>query len=80
MPLLWVERDGGRWRRLLLRVQDNGRGITEEEIRRQGSLGLLGMKERVTLAGGTLDMKGEAGVGTTLTIQIPLAAKPPVRS
>jgi PAS domain S-box-containing protein len=65
---------------LLLRVQDNGRGITEEEIRRQGSLGLLGMKERVTLAGGTLDMKGEAGVGTTLTIQIPLAAKPPVRS
>jgi len=61
-------------RQLLLQVQDNGRGITDEEIRRHGSLGLLGMKERVVLLGGTLEIKGEPGAGTTLTVRIPLGS------
>jgi len=34
---------------LALEVCDNGRGITEEEIRRSDSLGLLGMHERAAL-------------------------------
>jgi two-component system sensor histidine kinase UhpB len=53
---------------LTLVVRDNGRGITEEEIQRHGSLGLLGMKERVALLGGTLEVKGQPGQGTSLSI------------
>jgi len=57
---------------ILLTVKDNGRGITDEEIQRHGSLGLLGMKERVVLLGGTLAVKGQPGEGTTLAIRMPL--------
>jgi signal transduction histidine kinase len=60
---------------LTLVVKDNGRGITEEEIQRPGSLGLLGMKERVGLLGGVLEIKGEPGKGTTVAIVIPLEAE-----
>jgi two-component system sensor histidine kinase UhpB len=59
---------------VLLVVRDNGRGITDEEIRRHGSLGLLGMKERVTLLGGTLELEGHPGEGTTLAIRMPVEA------
>ena len=54
--------------------RDNGRGITEEEIQGHGSLGLLGMKERVELLGGTLELKGRPGEGTTLAIRMPIEA------
>jgi hypothetical protein len=62
-----------------LTIKDNGRGITEEEIKRYGSLGLLGMKERIAILGGTLDVEGKPGEGTTLAIQIPLDASPQPR-
>ena len=58
-------------------VKDDGRGITEEEIKRHGSLGLLGMKERVAILGGTLDVQGRSGEGTTVSIRIPLGQKTP---
>jgi PAS domain S-box-containing protein len=61
---------------IALTIKDNGRGITEEEIKRYGSLGLLGMKERIGILGGTLDLEGKPGEGTTLAIQIPLGANP----
>lgn len=60
-------------------VQDDGRGITQEEIKRQGSLGLLGMKERVAILGGTLEVEGQPGHGTTVAIRIPLGQDPPPR-
>ena len=59
---------------IALDIKDNGRGITEEEIRRYGSLGLLGMKERIGILGGTLDVAGKPGGGTALSIRIPLNA------
>jgi PAS domain S-box-containing protein len=62
-----------------LEIKDNGRGITDEEIKRYGSLGLLGMKERIAILGGTLDVKGTPGEGTTLAIQIPLNPGPQTR-
>jgi two-component system sensor histidine kinase UhpB len=61
---------------IALTIKDNGRGITEEEIKRHGSLGLLGMKERIGILGGTLDVEGKPGEGTTLAIHIPLGANP----
>jgi two-component system sensor histidine kinase UhpB len=61
---------------VVLDIHDDGRGITEEEVSRHGSLGLLGMKERVAILGGSLDVQGAPAQGTTLTIRIPLAHKP----
>jgi signal transduction histidine kinase len=58
-------------------VKDDGRGITDEEIKRHGSLGLLGMKERVAILGGTLDVEGRSGEGTTVAIRIPAGHKTP---
>ena len=60
---------------IVLVVKDNGRGITDEEIQRHGSLGLLGMKERVAMLGGTLEVNGRPGEGTTLSIRIPFVAE-----
>jgi PAS domain S-box-containing protein len=57
---------------LVLEIRDNGRGITEEEIMNQDSLGLLGMKERVLAFNGEISICGETGGGTTLILKIPL--------
>ncbi|MEY2429702.1 MAG: hypothetical protein QOJ40_2587, partial [Verrucomicrobiota bacterium] len=63
------ERDG----RIILEVKDNGRGISREEISNTRSMGLLGMRERAGLLGGTFKigcMPG--GKGTRLTVSIPV--------
>jgi signal transduction histidine kinase len=55
-----------------LRVQDNGRGITEGEAAGLQSLGLLGMRERVTLRSGDFHIQGTPGQGTTVVVRLPL--------
>jgi PAS domain S-box-containing protein len=55
---------------ITLRIKDDGRGITEEEKLGNRSFGLLGMRERARLLGGTFEIQGGAG-GTTLTVAIP---------
>jgi len=55
-----------------LRVQDNGRGITESEVSGSKSFGLLGMRERVLLRSGDFDIQGTPGQGTTMMIKLPL--------
>jgi len=57
---------------VLLHVQDNGRGILESERTGPGSLGLLGMRERADLIGGSLEIMGVQGVGTTVELRVPL--------
>jgi signal transduction histidine kinase len=57
---------------IVLKVEDNGRGITEEEKTGPRSLGLIGMRERAHLAGGRLEIMGIAGKGTTLMLRVPL--------
>jgi signal transduction histidine kinase len=62
---------------LLVIVEDNGRGFQPEapmtEKERDG-LGLVGIRERVALVGGTLNIESEPGSGTTLVIRIPAPA------
>ncbi|HSD11494.1 MAG TPA: PAS domain-containing sensor histidine kinase [Candidatus Binatia bacterium] len=65
---LWTEEA-----RLRLEVRDNGRGIPASTIGESTSLGLLGMKERVLSFGGTVDIRGATGEGTTVDVSIPLA-------
>ena len=57
---------------LILAVRDNGRGITTAQ--QSQSLGVLGMRERALLFGGTVDIVGLDGKGTTLTVRIPRRA------
>lgn len=57
---------------LLLKVHDNGIGITSEDIESPGSLGIIGMKERTQLLGGEIRFEGDPGEGTTVTLEMPL--------
>ncbi len=57
---------------LMLRVIDNGTGITEEQIHDSKSFGLIGMRERVHPWGGLVNIKGIPGQGTTVEVRIPL--------
>lgn len=57
---------------LVLRVSDNGRGITAQEATGTKSLGLLGMRERALLFGGEVIIEGESGKGTTVTVRLPI--------
>lgn len=58
--------------RLILKVTDNGRGITEQELTARDSLGLLGMRERALLLGGEVAIAGSPGIGTTVRVIMPL--------
>ncbi len=59
-------------RTLCLTVEDNGRGIKPAEFESPTSLGFLGLKERVLPFAGTLDVQGEEGKGTQVSVTIPM--------
>jgi len=52
-------------------VEDNGVGF-DPVTATAGRLGILGMRERVTLLGGDLEIESALDVGTTISIRIPL--------
>ena len=56
---------------VLLEVRDDGRGITPRQIHDPVSHGLIGMRERAAIVGGTLNVEGIAGRGTIVTVRIP---------
>jgi two-component system sensor histidine kinase UhpB len=62
---------------LELVVRDDGVGFavapTQEQAASRGSLGLLGMKERVEILGGSLDVESAPGRGTRIRACFPLA-------
>ncbi len=55
---------------LILTIQDNGIGIKESDINNSGSLGLIGIRERVLPWNGRVQFKGSSE-GTVVTITIP---------
>lgn len=57
---------------LSLAVSDNGRGFNPAGLSEQEGLGLLGMRERASLAGGELEVNSAAGQGTRVFFQVPL--------
>jgi len=72
-----IERDG----QVSIEASDEGRGFDPTEPRR--GFGLLGMRERVELAGGALELDSRPGVGTRVSATLPArhvgpaAAEPP---
>ena len=56
-----------------LRVRDNGRGFDPGTPRRPNSFGLVGLRERVHLVEGRIDVDSVPGRGTVIEVSIPLA-------
>ena len=55
---------------ITLVVIDNGRGIAAGENKK--TFGLLGMRERITILGGTFEIVSQAGQGTRISCRLPL--------
>jgi signal transduction histidine kinase len=60
---------------LLVTVEDNGAGMAEAVEKsgdRRRGVGLVGLRERVSRAGGTLTVESSPGKGTRLTVELPV--------
>jgi len=72
---VWLNlvRDGAYVR---LTIADDGCGFDPQQTP-TARFGLVGMRERVALLGGTIDIQSRPGAGTTIVITIPLDVQPP---
>jgi signal transduction histidine kinase len=57
---------------ITLEICDNGIGISEENLSKTNSFGLLGMRERLYPWHGSVKIDGRPDQGTTVTVAIPL--------
>ncbi len=69
---VWVEL-GTEEDRFSLTVQDNGQGFSDE-TQRVGGLGLVGIRERLELVGGELNIRSNLGKGSVLSAYLPISA------
>jgi PAS domain S-box-containing protein len=60
---------------LMIRIKDDGIGITDEQCFHPEALGMIGIRERVQFLGGSLAIRGIKDKGTTATISIPYKRK-----
>ncbi len=62
---------------VMLTVEDNGIGFDPEETTSSDRIGLLGMRERCEMLGGSLVVESKAGAGTTVVAEVPHANSNP---
>ncbi|HET8607209.1 MAG TPA: GAF domain-containing sensor histidine kinase [Gaiellaceae bacterium] len=67
VSIVVARRDGG----VSAVVEDDGRGFAPQEVRAD-ALGLVGMRERLAVLGGTLAVESRPRAGTTLVASLPL--------
>ncbi|MCC9075647.1 sensor histidine kinase [Litorilinea aerophila] len=53
---------------IVLEVEDDGRGFDPQQVASGNHFGLAGMRERAELVGGTLQIAGQPGQGTTVRL------------
>ena len=58
-------------KRIVMVVADDGKGVAPVDLRKPGSLGLLGMRERFAAAGGGLTVERGSSRGTCLSVFLP---------
>lgn len=63
-----LEADGDQ---LVLMVHDNGLGFATSDPRKPNSYGLMGLRERAYLLGGTVAVESAPGKGTRILVRIP---------
>ena len=69
---IYVEPQGPQ---LHVSVEDDGAGFdVEAAIQKRGGIGLAGIRNRVSLLDGRLIIRSKPGLGTTVTIELPLPA------
>ncbi|RFA36875.1 hypothetical protein CAL65_10190 [Alkalilimnicola ehrlichii] len=56
-----------------LLIEDNGSGFDQEGLEPKASFGLRGMRERIHMLNGHLEVQSRLGQGTRVTAEIPLA-------
>ncbi len=57
---------------LFVQIADNGTGLEPSKIRSPLSTGISGMRERTEILSGVMEIKGESGKGTEVTVQVPV--------
>jgi PAS domain S-box-containing protein len=60
--------------RLVMRIEDDGKGITQDDRRKRKSYGLIGMRERVYALGGDFEVRSQERAGTTVEVRVPQSA------
>ncbi|HAM51412.1 MAG TPA: hypothetical protein DCP92_12255 [Nitrospiraceae bacterium] len=60
---------------IMLAIADDGIGITEDQLSKPNSFGLMGMRERVHLWGGKVTIRGVKNKGTTMEVVIPVTTR-----
>ncbi len=60
-----------RGKRVVVIVEDNGVGFNGEQAAASGHLGLLGMRERAEMLGGSLAIESSPSSGTTVVVEVP---------
>ncbi|MBI5576624.1 MAG: hypothetical protein HY896_09725 [Deltaproteobacteria bacterium] len=60
---------------LTLSVEDNGKGFYLRDLSDSVGLGVVGMRERAELIGGTLEIRSEPGGGTVVFMKVPAVVK-----
>ena len=58
--------------RVMMTIEDDGRGFSPQALEEGNGLGLAGMRERAALIGGSLTVQSAPGKGTRITVIIPL--------
>jgi len=58
---------------VVLVVEDDGKGFQESEVAK--SLGILGMKERAAVCGGSVQVTSTRGSGTTIQVRVPIGSR-----
>ena len=67
VSIILTARDGG----VSAVVEDDGRGFSSEDVR-PDALGLVGMRERIALVGGTLEIESNPQGGTAVVAYVPV--------
>ncbi|HEU4870887.1 MAG TPA: GAF domain-containing sensor histidine kinase [Pyrinomonadaceae bacterium] len=66
--VVFERRDG----QAVLIIEDNGKGYDSEEQTDGRGMGLINMRERAALIGGTVEIESQPGEGTTVFVRVPV--------
>ncbi len=64
-------------REVHLDVRDDGRGLSPEDLQKKGSFGLVGIRERVYILAGSVEIRGDPGHGTEIHVRLPIPESAP---
>ena len=62
-------------RKVILVVEDNGRGFEEKNTQQKDGIGISQIKARIQMMGGKLDIESKPGKGTKVTVQLPIVER-----